>query len=77
MKKAFIAVTLISTLLSACSDGVPRVADPHLPIVDGETMTPGMFLERYCEGKIDSATCEKVRKARSLDAAKPSLPKGW
>lgn len=72
-----VAAAMLLALLSACSDQVPSVADPHHPNVDGVATTPSAFLEKYCVGKIDNATCEKVRTASSLDAAQPRLPKGW
>lgn len=77
MKIKLITAAMLLALLSACSDQVPTIEDPHHPNVNGAAMTPNAFLEKYCVGKIDNATCAKVRTANSLDAAQPRLPKGW
>jgi hypothetical protein len=77
MKKLLILTIAAMGFLTACSDGVPKVEDPHKPVVDGQQMTPKNFLEKYCVGKTGSATCDSVKNAMAKDATKGDLPKGW
>ena len=63
--KLSVAVVCLS-ILSACgnnsapNDGVPNV-DPKNIVVDGNTMTPTEFAQKYCIGKDQNETCAKVR----------------
>lgn len=79
MKKLFgLLVVAVTVLLSACSDGVPKVADPHNPLdADGKPMKGTEFLQKYCAGKPNNEDCVKVQKAVSSDSSKGGLPKGW
>ncbi len=75
MKNIFI-ITLISTvLLTACSDGIPKVEDPHNVVVDGQKMTQAAFLQKYCIGKEYNETCGQVQNAMSKDATKGVVPR--
>lgn len=77
MKIFKILLCAAPALFVACSDGVPTVQDPHSPVVNGQTMSPKDFLNTYCAGKSENATCESIRNAMAKDATKGALPKGW
>lgn len=78
MKKGFGLVILAAVLLSACSDGVPHVEDPHNPVdTDGNPIKGSEFLMKYCAGKSNNETCAKVATAVSADSTKGKMPKGW
>ena len=77
-KKTIIVFCLI--LLAACNkpDSVPNVDDVNNIIVDGQTMTPSQFMEKYCYGKTDNETCLKVSQAHKKNFLNnKTLPKGW
>jgi hypothetical protein len=76
MKKYF-ALAAMLTFLSACSDGIPNVEDPHNPVVDGKPIKGTEFLEKYCRGDNWNGTCDRVQAAVSMDSSKKGLPKGW
>lgn len=76
--KKYALMIFAAVLLSACSDGVPDVEDPHHPVDASGTPIKGTeFLEKYCAGKLTNETCVKVQKAVSADSSKGGLPKGW
>ena len=79
MKKVFgLLLVSVTVLLSACSDGVPKVVDPHNPLdADGKPIKGTEFLKKYCAGKSNNEDCAKVSIAVSQDASKGGLPKGW
>jgi hypothetical protein len=79
MRKLFPFFAALTTVLAACGDRVPRVEDPHKPVVDGRSMRPIEFIQKYCMGSVgnDNATCQQVKSAMAQDAGKPNLPKGW
>ena len=67
-----------AALLSACSDGVPHVEDPHNPVdAAGKPIKGTDFLMKYCAGKPQNETCAKVSTAVSMDSSKGKMPKGW
>lgn len=74
-----IAYMMLACTVVACTekDTVPKVADAHAPVVDGQKMTSKDFLNKYCSGKTPSSTCEEVKNAMAKDATKGVLPKGW
>lgn len=47
--------------LAGC--GVPEVEDPQNIVVDGQAMSARAFLDKYCAGKMDDKTCQKVMRA--------------
>lgn len=69
MKKIF-TVTIFTIFLTACSDGVPKVEDPHNVIVDGQKMKQADFLQKYCIGKELNETCANVKNAMAMDSTK-------
>ena len=73
------ACIALACTVVACTekDTVPKVADAHAPVVDGQKMTSKDFLNKYCSGKTSSSTCEEVKNAMAKDATKGALPKGW
>lgn len=79
MKKLLISHAVVIGLLTACSDGVPKIADPRNPVVNGQALKPREFLQTYCHGKpsYESATCQRVKTVMAQDAARPNLPRGW
>jgi len=79
MNKGFgLVVLAAAVLLSACSDGVPHVEDPHHPVdADGNPIKGSEFLMKYCAGKSHNETCAKVATAVSADSSKGKMPKGW
>jgi hypothetical protein len=78
MKKIFGLAILAAVLLSACSDGVPHVEDPHNPVdADGKPIKGTEFLMKYCAGKSQNETCAKVATAVSADSTKGKMPKGY
>lgn len=70
MKRLSLMTLAAALVLAGCSDGVPKVADPHNIVVDGKKMTAQEFLKTYCEGKKDSETCLIVAKAMNEDSTK-------
>lgn len=62
-------------LVSACSDSVPHIEDPHNIVVDGKSMTQAEFLETYCAGKGGNETCVKVLIAKRKDSTRGEMPK--
>lgn len=77
MRQTPLLSAVLLCMLAACSDQVPHITDPHKPVVDGETMSPKAFLERYCAQAPAHTTCVAVKTAMSRDATKGELPKGW
>lgn len=79
MKKILLVALLPTLLLTACNDGdgVPKLDDPHQPVVDGQKMTKTAFLEKYCIAKDTNETCIKVKHAVGQDMTRGKLPKGW
>ncbi|MDF0606783.1 hypothetical protein HZU77_014140 [Neisseriaceae bacterium TC5R-5] len=79
MKKPIgLLLLTVIVLLSACGDGVPKVADAHNPLdADGNAIKGTEFLQKYCAGKPTNEDCVKVQKAVSSDSTKGGLPKGW
>ncbi len=75
MNKIFIITLLSMALLTACSDEVPKVEDPHNVVVEGQKMTQAAFLQKYCVGKEFNETCAKVQNAMSKDATKGVVPR--
>jgi len=73
-----VVFAMLAVLLSACDDGVPKVADPHHPVdADGTPMKGTDFLQKYCMGKGNNETCAKVHNAVSVDSSKGVMPKGY
>lgn len=80
MQKSFSLAILAALLLSACSDGVPKVEDPYNPVdADGKPITGAEFNQRYCVAPKTAAneTCERVRRATSIKSLKGKMPEGW
>ncbi len=75
MKKLWFAALSTAALLTACSDDVPTVEDPHNVVVDGEKMTQADFLQKHCVAKTGNENCEKVKNAMSKDATKGAVPR--
>jgi hypothetical protein len=69
MKNAFFA-SIIPLLAIGCGDPVPLIQDPHNVIVAGQPMTQQAFLEKYCAGKNQHETCNKVYRAMIADSTK-------
>lgn len=70
MKRLSLMTFAAALVLAGCSDGVPKVVDPHNIVVDGKPMTQQQFLDTYCKGKKDSETCLIVAKAMTEDSTK-------
>jgi hypothetical protein len=70
MKNRALAVALLGLFLAACKedDGVPKLADPHNPVVDGKAMTKRAFLDKYCLGKSESETCRIVVQYQRIES---------
>lgn len=78
MKSMFGFTLLLAVLLSACSDGVPHVEDPHHPVdASGNPIKGTEFLQKYCAGKSNNETCTKIQQAVNADSTKGGIPKGW
>ena len=79
MKKVLMALPLLSVLfLAGCGgDDVPKLADPHKPVVEGKAMTTSEFLEKYCQGEkaVTNDTCTQVKSARAKDMTKGEAPR--
>jgi|APEBP8051072661_1049379.scaffolds.fasta_scaffold00625_9 uncharacterized protein YcfL len=76
--KRFIALIIPALLLAACGDdGVPKVEDPHNIVVDGQPMTQAAFIEKYCAGKADNATCMTVLAAKRQDSTRGKEKVKW
>lgn len=76
--KRFIALIVPALLLAACGDdGVPKVEDPHNIVVDGQSMTQAAFIEKYCAGKADNATCMTVLAAKRQDSTRGKEKVNW
>ncbi len=75
MKKIIVLALLPIVLLTACSDDVPKVDDPHNVVVDGQKMTQANFLQRYCISRAGNETCDKVKNAMDKDATKGVIPR--
>ena len=67
MKKLIFASACV-LLGAGCSDPVPSVNNPHNIIINGESMTQQAFLEKYCAGKTQHETCNKVYRAMIADS---------
>lgn len=71
MKKLlWVVVVSMASILTGCGDDVPKVADPHNIVVDGQPMKQQAFLEKYCAGKKDDETCVAVARAMVADSTK-------
>ncbi len=70
MKNIFIIPLFSTVLLTACSDGIPKVEDPHNVVVGGQKMTQAAFLQKYCIGKEYNETCAKIKNAMATDTTK-------
>ncbi|MDR3221133.1 MAG: hypothetical protein LBU46_03860 [Candidatus Accumulibacter sp.] len=74
--KLYALMFLGALVLSACSDGVPKVDDVKNIVVDGQKMKASEFYEKYCFAKEGSAnestieTCHKVRIQRHQDSTR-------
>jgi hypothetical protein len=69
--KNLLALGLLAVVVVGCSpDPVPTVDDPRNIVVDGQSMTPQAFVEKYCSDKAGHETCIKVRRAMVADATK-------
>lgn len=78
MRAFILLIVFLSSLLSGCDDGVPKISDPHHPVdATGNSIKGTDFLERYCLGKPTNETCIKVQRAVSTDSLKRGVPKGW
>lgn len=75
--KRFIALIIPALLLAACGDDVPKVEDPHNIVVDGQPMTQAAFIEKYCAGKADNATCMTVLAAKRQDSTRGKEKVKW
>ncbi|MCX2694515.1 hypothetical protein OO256_26600 [Pseudomonas sp. DCB_CB] len=80
------SVIIAGALLAGCNekaeDGrqiVPTVSDASKPVVDGVTLTPKQFLERFCTGSaVDkNGTCPSVQREMVKQSTQGELPKGW
>ncbi len=67
MKKIIVLALLPIVLLTACSDDVPKIDDPHNVVVDGQKMTQADFLQKYCISRAGNETCDKVKNAMDKD----------
>lgn len=70
MKLKCFYIALTAAALTACGDGVPEVSDPHNIVVDGKKLSQVEFLEKYCDGKPENETCQRVRRAMIADSTK-------
>lgn len=71
MKKfLWVAALSAASILTGCGDDVPKVADPHNIVVNGQPMKQQAFLEKYCAGKKDHETCVAVARAMVADSTK-------
>ena len=77
MKFLATATLIFVWILAGCSDGVPKVDNPHAIMVDGKKMTQAAFLQTYCTAKGNNETCLRVVQAMRSDATKGVIPKGW
>jgi len=75
MNKILFLLPLIIGLLSACTDDVPTVDDPHNIVINGEKMKQTDFIKKYCIDKPTNGTCLKVEHAISQDATKGEVPR--
>jgi len=75
MSKFLFLVPAIIVLLSACTDDVPAVDDPHNIVVSGQKLKQFEFLQKYCVEKPNNGTCLKVKNAMALDSAKGDVPR--
>ncbi len=67
MKKIIVLALLPILLLTACSDDVPKIDDPH--------MTQADFLQKYCISRAGNETCDKVKNAMDKDVTKGVIPR--
>lgn len=79
MQMKYLATVILISVgaLAGCSDGVPKVDNPHAIMVDGKKMTQAAFLQTYCTAKGNNETCLRVVRAMRSDATKGVIPKGW
>lgn len=79
MKKLFLLLLIaVTMLLSACNDGVPKVADPNHPLdADGKPISGKEFIDKYCLGKFTNEDCIRVEKAVRINEGWGPMPKGW
>jgi len=78
MKNALALMWVAAVILSACSDGVPHVEDPHHPVdASGNPLKGTEFLQKFCQGKPTNETCVKVLAAANMDVARHGMPKGY
>ena len=75
MNKILFLVPAIIGLLSACTDDVPTVDDPHNIVINGEKIKQTDFIKKYCIDKPTNGTCLKVEHAISQDATKGEAPR--
>jgi hypothetical protein len=66
--KSVISASVLVLLVVGCSDSVPNVQDPHNIVIAGESITQQAFLEKYCAGKTQHETCNKVYRAMIADS---------
>ena len=69
-----LGATLMSMILVGCSDPVPTVGNPvpQQIVVGPDTLTQQQFLEKYCAGKSDHETCNRVSQAMAMSSGKSS-----
>lgn len=68
MKSVFAGV--LAFAITGCVDSVPSIQDPHNIILEGKSMSQQEFLEKYCVGKAQHETCNKVYRAMIVDSTK-------
>jgi hypothetical protein len=73
--KILFTLSLIIGLLSACTDDVPAVDDPHNIVIGGQKLKQVEFLQKYCVEKPAHETCMKVKNAMSKDFTKGEVPR--
>lgn len=66
--KCIISTIVLFLVLVGCGDSVPNVQDPRNIVVAGQAMTQQQFLEKYCAGKTQNQTCNKVHRAMMFDS---------
>jgi hypothetical protein len=75
MNKILFLVPAMIGLLSACTDDVPTVDDPHNIVISGQKVKQFEFLQTYCVENPANGTCLKVKNAMALDSAKGEVPR--
>jgi hypothetical protein len=69
---SLVVVAAMGLSLQACTknevDGVPNVADVKNIVINGETLTPRQFLDKYCLQHQMNETCAAVAMQSQMNA---------